>query len=87
MKTEDKKKAMKTLTVILLTVGVFDLFFIITMIIVFCIKDAVPDVLIECVLGASTLEALFSAAIQICKIIFKKERENSDEQDYSEVDQ
>lgn len=81
-----KKKGMKTLTVILLTVGVFDLIFITTMIIIFCIKGIVPDVLIQCVLGASGVEAFVSAAIQICKIIFKKERGNSDVQDYSEID-
>ena len=81
-----KKKGMKTLTVILLTVGVFDLIFITTMIIIFCIKGVVPDVLIQCVLGASGVEAFVSAAIQICKIIFEKERGNSDVQDYSEID-
>ena len=82
-----KKKSIKTLTVILLAVGVFDVLFIITMIIIFCIKGAVPDVLIQCVLGASGMEALFSAAIQICKIIFKKQGENSDVQDYPEIDE
>ena len=81
------KQKMKTLTTILLVVGVFDLAFIITMIIIFCIKDAVPDVLIQCVLGASGVEAFMTAAIQIIKIIFKKERKDSDEQDHAEIDQ
>lgn len=72
-----EKKKMKTLTVILLAVGVFDLAFITAMIVIFCIKGTVPDVLIQCVLGASGVEAFFTAAIQICKIIF--ERKNDDE--------
>lgn len=82
-----KRKSIKTLTAILLAVGIFDVLFIITMIIIFCIKDVVPDVLIQCVLGASGVEAFVSAAIQICKIIVKKERGNSDVQDYSEIDE
>lgn len=82
-----KKKKVKTLTAILLAVGIFDLTFIVTMIIIFCIKGVVPDVLIQCVLGASGVEAFVSAAIQICKIIFEKKGEGSNVQDYSEIDQ
>lgn len=67
-----EKKKRKTLTVILLAVGVFDVAFIIAMIVIFCIKGAVPDVLIQSVLGASGVEAFVSAAIQIVKIIFEK---------------
>lgn len=80
-----EKKKMKTLTVILLAVGVFDLTFITAMIVIFCIKGFVPDVLIQCVLGASGVEAFFTAAIQIIKIIFEKGNDN--ERDYSEIDQ
>ena len=84
-----KKKKIKTLTVILLAVGVFDLAFIITMIVIFCIMGSVPDVLIQCVLGASGVEAFVSAAIQICKIIFekpKKEGQEYEQHDYSEIE-
>ena len=68
------KQGRKTLTVILLAVGVFDVAFIITMIVLFCIYQAVPDVLIQCVLGASSVEVFLTAAIQIVKIIFEKKK-------------
>lgn len=73
------KQGRKTLTVILLAVGVFDVAFIITMIVIFCIYQAVPDVLIQCVLGASGIEAFLTAAIQIVKIIFEKKKKKNDE--------
>ena len=78
-KYELDKQGRKTLTVILLAVGVFDVAFIITMIVIFCIYQAVPDVLIQCVLGASGIEAFLTAAIQIVKIIFEKKKKKNDE--------
>lgn len=78
-KYELDKQGRKTLTVILLAVGVFDVAFIITMIVIFCIYQAVPDVLIQCVLGASGVEAFLTAAIQIVKIIFEKKKKKNDE--------
>jgi hypothetical protein len=68
----------KTLTVILLAVGVFDVAFIIAMIVLFCIFQSVPDVLIQSVLGASGVEAFVSAAIQISKIIFKDKNDETE---------
>jgi len=78
-KYELDKQGRKTLTVILLAVGVFDVAFIITMIVIFCIYQAVPDVLIQCVLGASGVEAFLTAAIQIVKIVFEKKNKKNDE--------
>ena len=73
------KQGRKTLTVILVAVGVFDVAFIITMIVLFCIFQTVPDVLIQCVLGASGVEAFLTAAIQIVKIIFEKKKKKQTE--------
>lgn len=74
-----EKAKRKTLTVILLAVGVFDVAFIITMIVLFCIYQSVPDVLIQSVLGASGVEVFLTAAIQIVKIIFEKKKKKQDE--------
>lgn len=74
-----EKQKRKTLTVILLAVGVFDVAFVVAMIVIFCIKGSVPDTLIQCVLGASGVEAFVSAAIQICKIIFEKKTKKQNE--------
>lgn len=71
-KHSQKKKKMKTLTVILLAVGVFLVAFIVSMIVIFCVKGSVPDVLIQCVLGAGGVEALLCAAIQIVNTIIEK---------------
>lgn len=73
------KQGRKTLAVILLAVGVFDVAFIITMIVLFCVFQTVPDVLIQCVLGASGVEAFLTAAIQIVKIIFEKKKKKQTE--------
>jgi hypothetical protein len=48
------------------------------MIVIFCIKGVVPDVLIQSVLGASGVEAFVSAAIQISKIIFKDKNDETE---------
>ncbi len=71
----NEKKKMKTLTAVLLAVGIFDVIFIVAMTAIFCIVGSVPDVLIQCVLGASGVEAFVSAAIQIVKTIFEKKEE------------
>ena len=73
-----EKKQRKALTVILVAVGGFDLAFIITMIVIFCIYQTVPDVLIQSVLGASGVEAFLTAAIQIVKIIFEKKKDKDE---------
>lgn len=70
-------KKRKTSNLILLLLGLFVLAFIITMIVIFCVKGAVPDTLIQYVLGAGGVEAVLLAAIKISKII-SGEREDID---------
>lgn len=70
---------MKTSNVILALLGLFLLAFIVTMIVVFCVKGAVPDTLIQYTLGAGGVEALLLAGIKISKVIAgDKPRESED---------
>ena len=63
-----RRKAVKTSNVILLAMGLFALAFIAAMTAIFCIKDAVPDTLIQYTLGAGGVEALLLAGIKISKV-------------------
>lgn len=63
-----RKKEAKASNVILLAMGIFALGFITAMTVIFCVKDAVPDSLIQYTLGAGGLEALLLAGIKISKI-------------------
>lgn len=64
-----KKKRMSTMNKVLLILGLFIMAFIITMIVIFCVKGSTPDTLITYTLGAGGLEALFLAAIKISKVV------------------
>ena len=64
---------MKTSNKILLFLGLFALVFIVTMTVIFCVYQSVPDTLIQCVLGAGGVEALALAGIKISKVINGKE--------------
>lgn len=59
---------MKTSNLILLAMGLFALAFIVAMTVIFCMKDAVPDTLIQYTLGAGGVEALLLAGIKISKV-------------------
>ena len=59
---------MKTSTIILTVIGLFLLAFIAAMTVIFCVKDAVPDTLIQYTLGAGGVEALLLAGIKIAKV-------------------
>lgn len=61
-------KKMSKLTKILLIVGLFDLAFITTMIYVYMATGQEMTTLTTCVLGASGVEAVVSAAIKITNI-------------------
>ena len=63
-----RRKAAKTSNVILLAMGLFALGFIVVMTVIFCVKDAVPDTLIQYTLGAGGVEALLLAGIKISKV-------------------
>ena len=58
----------KTSNVVLVALGVFALAFIVTMIVVFCIKGSVPDTLIQYTLGAGGVEAAALSAIKVAKV-------------------
>ena len=60
---------MKTSNKILLAIGLFALAFIAAMTVIFCVKDAVPDTLIQYTLGAGGVEALLLAGIKISKVM------------------
>ena len=59
---------MKTSTIILAIMGLFLLAFIAAMTVIFCVKGAVPDTLIQYTLGAGGVEALLLAGIKISKV-------------------
>lgn len=70
---------MKTSNLVLAVLGLFLLVFIVSMIVIFCVKGAVPDTLIQYTLGAGGVEALLLAGIKISKVIAgDKPRESED---------
>ena len=60
---------MKTSNLILALLGLFLLAFIAAMTVIFCVRDAVPDTLIQYTLGAGGVEALLLAGIKVSKVI------------------
>ena len=60
---------MKTSNLVLAVMGAFLLAFIAAMTVIFCVKDAVPDTLIQYTLGAGGVEALLLAGIKVSKVI------------------
>lgn len=65
---------MKTLNKILIILGIFIALFIITMIILFCVFQSIPDTLVVGVLGSGGTECILCAIIEITK--HKKEDDN-----------
>ena len=63
-----RSRKAKTSNVILLALGLFALGFIVAMTVIFCVKGAVPDTLIQYTLGAGGVEALLLAGIKISKV-------------------
>lgn len=61
-------KPRSTSNLILALLGAFVLVFIVAMIVIFCIKGAVPDTLIQYTLGAGGVEAVAMSAIKIVKV-------------------
>ena len=62
-------KERKTSNVVLALLGLFLLVFIVTMIVIFCVKGSVPDTLIQYTMGAGGLEALVLAGIKVSKVL------------------
>lgn len=68
---------MNTIDKILLTLAGFIFGFTITMIVIFCIFQVTPDVLIECVFGLASSEAVITFIIWwVKKKANKKEKNN-----------
>ena len=59
----------KTSDKVLAVMGGFLLVFIVAMTVIFCVKGAVPDTLIQCTMGAGGVEALLLAGIKVSKVI------------------
>ena len=59
----------RTSNTILLALGGFLVAFIVAMTVIFCVKGAVPDTLIQYTLGAGGVEALLLAGIKISKVV------------------
>lgn len=67
-RSQKRSKHLKTSNLVLVALGVFALAFIVTMIVVFCVKGSVPDALIQYTLGAGGVEAAALSAIKIAKV-------------------
>lgn len=80
MATTKKKKTNKisTSNLILMILGAFILTFIIAMIVIFCVYQAVPDTLIQYTLGAGGVEAVVLALIKISKVVSGEKVEGDD---------
>ena len=63
----ESSNKLKTLDLVLIIIGAFLGLFIITMVVLFCIYQQIPDTLVTCVLGSSSLELFFSAWITVVK--------------------
>lgn len=66
---------MKTTARVLCLLGAGMAVFIAAMCVIFCVKGAVPDTLIQYTLGAGGLEALLLAFIKISRIISGEKNE------------
>jgi hypothetical protein len=65
---KNQKKPLGGMDKILLALGIFVLAFVVCMIVLFCVFQAVPDTLIQYTLGAGGIEALAMAGIKISKV-------------------
>lgn len=66
---------MRTLTKVLIFIGIFILAFVVCMVVTFWKFQQIPDVLVTCVLGTGTAELIATAMIEI----FKTKKEKRDE--------
>ena len=79
--TGRRLKPRKTSNMVLLVLGVFLLAFIVVMIVLFCLFQAVPDTLIQYTLGAGGVEALVLAGIKISKVVAGEKPGESEDTD------
>lgn len=76
-----EKKKPKTSNVVLIVLSLFLLAFIVTMIVTFWVKGAVPDTLIQCTLGAGGVEAVALAGIKISKTMTERKEQPNEHSD------
>ena len=69
----------KTSNIVLLALGLFAFVFIVAMTVIFCVKGAVPDTLIQYTLGAGGIEALALSAIKVSKVVSGEKPGESEE--------
>lgn len=69
MRRSSKRREMDTSLTVMAIMGIFAGVFIVTMIVTFWVKGAVPDTLIQYVLGAGGVEAFLLAGIKISKVL------------------
>ncbi len=67
----------KTSNIVLALLGLFLLAFITVMTVIFCVRGAVPDTLIQYTLGAGGVEALVLAGIRISKVLSGEKEDNT----------
>lgn len=72
---------MNTIDKILISCAIAVIAFILTMIVIFCIFQSVPDTLIECVMSLATSEAAITFAIWWIKKKYGKEKTNDKQTD------
>ena len=68
-------KKLKTLKKIVAGIFIYWIAFVTTMIVIFCVKNAVPDTLIQYALGGGAVELLATAVIEILKPKFESHKE------------
>ena len=71
---------MNTSKKVLMVLGLFALAFVTVMTVIFCVKGAVPDTLIQYTLGAGGVEALLLAGIKISKVRAGKDGDGDSEE-------
>jgi len=68
-------KKRSTANTVLVLLGLFLLLFITVMTVIFCVKGAVPDTLIQYTVGAGGVETVVLAAIKVSKVWKGEEKE------------
>jgi hypothetical protein len=64
---------------ILALLGVYLLIFTVTMVVIFCLKGAIPDTLVQYTMGAGGVESVALAAIKIVKVSNGDGKDEEDE--------
>lgn len=70
----------KTTNIVLLCLGAFYFTFIFSMVCIFCVKGAVPDVLIDKALDIGSLELFALAVIKISKVLKGQTEDESEDE-------